>query len=123
MSGKEAMRAPDALVPKEPKRLGQKWKFLVVSCDADSLMWCFAEARPVGGQVMFGKSITRTQWEDSDGVLAKLALHCFIGLTSLSSLIFTLLRGAWQRTFPCILAGPVCSCWLEPIWQRPGSFW
>jgi hypothetical protein len=35
-----------------------RWKFLVGSCDADSggeANWCFAEARSMGGRVMFGK--------------------------------------------------------------------
>jgi hypothetical protein len=40
---------------------------------------------------------------DSDGVLVQLSLQSFIGLGS--SLIFTLLREAQQRTSPGILAG------------------
>lgn len=34
-----------------------KWKFLDISGDTDSLEWCFAEARSMGG-----KSINRNQW-------------------------------------------------------------
>ena len=44
-----------------------KWKFLDVSCGADSL-WCFAEVRPMGGHVMFGDIIYRTQWTVTEAV-------------------------------------------------------
>jgi hypothetical protein len=47
---------------------------------------------------------------DSDEGLAWLALQCFVGLASSTSLIFSLLREAQQRTS------------LVPIQQRPGSF-
>jgi hypothetical protein len=33
----------------------------VVSC-RNTLIWCFAEARPMGRHVMLGASINRTQW-------------------------------------------------------------
>ena len=89
------MRAPDALVPQGPRHLGQKWKFLIVSCEADSLTWCFAEARPVRGHVMFGKSINRTQGAVMSG------FQYFFGLPS--SLFFASLREAHQKTSPGIL--------------------
>lgn len=48
-------------------RIGRR-SFWVVLCDEDSHGACFAEARPVGGHVMFGKSVSGST--ESDRVLA-----------------------------------------------------
>jgi hypothetical protein len=74
----------------QPRQLIEtKWKFLVLSCDANShgvfcwgrLKWCFAEARPVGEHVIFGESINRTQ-QTVMGCLHGIALQHFVDLAS-----------------------------------------
>jgi hypothetical protein len=78
----------------------------------------FPEACPVVEHVMFWESINRIQWQVM--MLALLALHHFLGLTS--SLIFHSLREAQLRTSPGLLADSGHSCWLVSIQQRSGSF-
>ena len=60
---------------------GLKWTSLVVSCDADSHARCLTEERPMGGHVMFGKSINKTRWtvmEAELGLLIELAVQCLL---------------------------------------------
>ena len=71
------------------------------------------EVRPVGGHVMFRRSINRTQW--------RACIASFAVLRWSRGFIFTSLR-AWQRTSPGVPAGPDQSCWLVLIWWRPGCF-
>ena len=52
----------------------------------------------MGGHVVFGGSLNRTQWTVMH------ALQCFVSLASL--LIFASLRKAQQRTSPGVPAGP-----------------
>ena len=53
-----------------------KWKFLDISADTNSRG--VVQARPMGGQVMLGGRINRTQQTVTG--LAWLDLQCFIGL-------------------------------------------
>lgn len=77
------------------------------------LAWCFDEARPTRGQMVFGENTSRTQ-RTSRGA----CVTSFVGLSS--SAILTVLKEAWQRS-PGIPAGPGhSSVWTQ--W-RPGSFW
>ena len=64
----------------------------------DRLTWCFAETRPMRGQVIFRGSINSTQqWR-----LACIALQqCFVALTSLSLLIFVERSMAENFCCPC----------------------
>jgi len=59
------------------------------------LMWCFADLRPVGGHVIFGEGINRTQQTVRGTCIASFAmLH--------RSRVFTSLREAQQSTSPGI---------------------
>lgn len=92
------------------KMMWPKWKFLVVSCDADSCDVLLKQTQERTHDVWREKQ-DRT---DSDGMLALLAVLCITGLMSL--LIFTSLRGAWQKTSPGIPAGSGYPCLFVLVW-------
>lgn len=81
------------------------------------LVWCFAETRLVGGHVLFGENLKRTQWtvmvhlhSETSNALSTILIFAFA--------VFQFMREAWQRTSPAIPAGPD----FEPIQCMPGGF-
>lgn len=67
--------------------------------------------------MMFGRNITRTQRTVMDACIASFTMLC---LKPSSSLIFTSLREAWQRSPPGVPAGPGYFCLLMSTQWRPG---
>jgi len=110
-----------------------KWKFLVVSGNTvlsgvcwGRLMWCFADARPVGGRTTFGETIRGTQRTVRVQVLPLqffTDLHCIArGMAENSwccPQVLAALLGPWHTADSCLFgcslavsAGSCCCYWF-----------